>query len=579
MMREEVAAPTRAVAAGAAAQGAGGGGGRTAGVALNRLITQEESPEGVLCLVAEELGNLSDVNVSTAFSKLGKLCRSRSFPRNVAADERFRGLTVLALAMCADGRLQARNVANITHAVGKMSAAGKLAADDADVQDTLAALEGRVMRMAPDPDMKPQEVANAILAFATLGLMPGAEIRAALEAAVVRVAPDPDVKPQAVSNVIWAFATLGLMPGAEMRAALEAAVVRMGPDMKPQETANVAWSYATLGLMPGAEMRAALEAAVVRMGPDMKPQAVSNVAWNYATLGLMPGAEARAALEAAVVRMGLDMNPQEVAADADTRAAARPLVGMARAALEAAVVRVGPAMTAQAVSTKIWSVLSLAATRAVPLPACYPSLWQAAFGFEERSFNSVEISMLFHAHLIHTELVGGVPRGEVTFPPWIMHQAREAWMYSARDDVTVSRSVKEIASILGDLGIRNEVERLTDDSYFSVDVYLPDDDVALEFDGPSHFIQICDGGEGAAPGGVGDASRASTRKTMRTELRDMFLARRHLVVLPVPYFEFAELKGRTVKTEYVAEKLRAAGVAMQAVNRDGEEEKQATVAS
>jgi hypothetical protein len=106
----------------AAAQGAGGGGGRTAGVALNRLITQEETPEGVLCLVAEELGNLSDVNVSTAFSKLDKLCSFRSFPRNVAADDRFRGLTVLARAMCADGRLQARNVANITHAVGKMSA-------------------------------------------------------------------------------------------------------------------------------------------------------------------------------------------------------------------------------------------------------------------------------------------------------------------------------------------------------------------------------------------------------------------------------------------------------------------------
>ena len=79
-------------------RGAGGGGGRAAAVALNRLITQEESPEGLLCLVAEELGNLNDVNVSTAFSKLGKLCRSRSFPRNVAADDRFRGLTVLARA-------------------------------------------------------------------------------------------------------------------------------------------------------------------------------------------------------------------------------------------------------------------------------------------------------------------------------------------------------------------------------------------------------------------------------------------------------------------------------------------------
>ena len=77
----------------AAAQGAGVGGGRTASIALNRLITQEESPEGVLCLVAEELGNLSDVNVSTAFSKLGKLCSFRSFPRNV--DE-----TMRALASC-----------------------------------------------------------------------------------------------------------------------------------------------------------------------------------------------------------------------------------------------------------------------------------------------------------------------------------------------------------------------------------------------------------------------------------------------------------------------------------------------
>jgi len=30
----------------------------------------------------------------------------------------------------------------------------------------------------------------------------------------------------------------------------------------------------------------------------------------------------------------------------------------------------------------------------------------------------------------------------------------------------------------------------------------------------------------------------------------------------VPYFEFAKLKGRTVQKEYVAEKLRAAGLAM-----------------
>ena len=70
---------------------------------------------------------------------------------------------------------------------------------------------------------------------------------------MVRVAPDPDMKPQEVANVIWAFATLGWEPGAETRAALEAAVMRVAPDMNPQETANAAWGFATLGLMPGAE--------------------------------------------------------------------------------------------------------------------------------------------------------------------------------------------------------------------------------------------------------------------------------------------------------------------------------------
>jgi hypothetical protein len=46
--------------------------------------------------VAAELGNFNEVNVSTAFSKLGRLSRSRSFPRNIAADDGFRGLMVLA---------------------------------------------------------------------------------------------------------------------------------------------------------------------------------------------------------------------------------------------------------------------------------------------------------------------------------------------------------------------------------------------------------------------------------------------------------------------------------------------------
>jgi len=327
------------------------------------------------------------------------------------------------------------------------------------------------------------------------------------------------MKPQETSITAWSYATLGLMPGAEARAALEAAVVRVGPGMVPQDASNTAWSYATLRLMPGAEARAALEAAVVRVAPAMKEQGVANTVLAYATLGLTPGAEARAALEAAVVR-------------------------------------VGPGMNAQNVANTLWSFPTLAATRGLPLPACYPSLWRAACGLDVGSLQDVGLCNLFHAYLIHTELVGGDVLDEVTFPPWIMREAREAWMRNARDDVTVPTWVNEAASIIGDLGIRREVECLSDDDYFSVDVYLPDDDVALEFDGRTHFFNTSDGGKGDASG---DESRTST-KTPKTDLRDMFLWRRYRTVVCVPWFEWHELRGSAEKKAYVAEKLRAAGV-------------------
>ena len=98
--------------------------------------------------LADELPNFNDVNVATAFSTFNKLCGSRSFPLNIAADDGFRGLMARARTMCADGRLKARELANLTHAVAKMSAAGKLAAADADVRNMLVALEQRAVLVA-----------------------------------------------------------------------------------------------------------------------------------------------------------------------------------------------------------------------------------------------------------------------------------------------------------------------------------------------------------------------------------------------------------------------------------------------
>jgi len=339
---------------------------------------------------------------------------------------------------------------------------------------------------------------------------------------IVSLTPHPphlSLSPPGPPNAAWSFATLGLMPGAVTRAALEVAVVRAGPGMKPQHAANTAWSFATLGQTPSAQARTALEAAILRGALGMNSQQVANTVFAYATLGLMPGAEAWAALEAAAVR-------------------------------------VGPSMNAQGISNTTWSFLILAATRGLPLPACYPSLWRAACGLDVASLKDVGIRKVFHAYLIHTELVCGDVRDEVTFPPWIMREAREAWMRQARDDATVSGYHKEIASIIGELGVPHMVERLTGDGYFSVDVYMPNHGVVHEIDGPCHFMNAPDGSDGAA---LGDAPRNTTR-TPRMELRDKFLKSCHRAVPSIPYFEYDTLKGHAERMRYVAEKLRDAGV-------------------
>jgi len=224
--------------------------------------------------------------------------------------------------------------------------------------------------------------------------------------------------------------------------------------------------------------------------------------------------------------------------------------------------RVGPSMSAQGMANTLWSISALAATRSLPLPACYPSLWRQAHGLEVGSVKDVHLRMMYHAYLILTELVGGEVLDEVTFPPWITHEAQEAWMRNVRDDVTESSWVTEATSIIRDLGVRCEVERLTDDKCFSVDVFLPDHNLAIEFDGPTHFINASDGGEGGAPG---DAS--GTTRTTKTELRDMFLRLRYRTVVCVPWFEWHEMRGSAEKKDkraYVVAKLSDAGVTVPA---------------
>jgi hypothetical protein len=104
-------------------------------------------------------------------------------------------------------------------------------------------------------------------------------------------------------------------------------------------------------------------------------------------------------------------------------------------------------------------------------------------------------------------------------------------MRAVEYDNTVSRVQCSLARIFDEIWVRHEVERRTDDGYFSMDIYLPDYDVAVEFDGPTHYYHTSETSSTSR-----DAS--TTTQTAKTELRDFFLARQCAKVVTVPRFEF-----------------------------------------
>jgi hypothetical protein len=224
--------------------GSGGGGGSKMNTRLvNASIMSAVCPEDILAVVRDNLLVFNNVNVSTAFNKLGKMGSQPDFsPRHLTADKGFQELLGLACGFAKNRQFGRVELVNTTHGIAKLHEAGRLDAADGSVEDALAALGTDTVRMAPK--MNQQSVADVMLAYATLQRTPNDRTWAALEIAAERVAPE--MNPQAVANTIWAYATLARMPDDKTWAALETAAGRVAPAMNLQAVANTMWAFSKL---------------------------------------------------------------------------------------------------------------------------------------------------------------------------------------------------------------------------------------------------------------------------------------------------------------------------------------------
>jgi hypothetical protein len=208
--------------------------------------------------------------------------------------------------------------------------------------------------------------------------------------------------------------------------------------------------------------------------------------------------------------------------------------GPMRGALEAAAVRVAPSMKPQELANAIWGLATLGWQASSELGAVFQQLVDA-FAHERgpTQLSTAHLSQLFQAHLA-SQFLG---LGLIILPSSILEVAVKTYKEEARK-VTVSNGQREVGESLRRLGIPHELEFITADGLFSIDLAIVDRRIALEFDGPSHF------------------TRNTLEPLGHTRLRDRLLSAMGWHVVSIPFFEWDLLHQTEQRDAYVECRVR-----------------------
>jgi len=242
--------------------------------------------------------------------------------------------------------LDARNVANVAHALAKAGLVGR-----GPWQTVWAALPQAVHRQLGGFD--PQGLSSTAWAFASVGhTSPELFNGISREVLGQRLG---DFNEQELSNTAWAFAKAA-HPSPELFDAIsDEAVHRRCRGFKPHELSNTLWAFAKAG-HGSAALFDVVSAKALRHGLDaFNTLELSNTAWAFATAG-HEAPELFDAISAEVVRRGLgELTGQELSSTAWAFAkAGRPSRELFRAIDEAVRRRPG-GLNEQALSVTAWA--------------------------------------------------------------------------------------------------------------------------------------------------------------------------------------------------------------------------------
>jgi hypothetical protein len=306
-------------------------------------------------------------------------------------------------------------------------------------------------------------------------------------------------KPQDVSNTAWACATLGF-EAPNLFAEIDRRSNWLVKEGNPQNVANTAWACATLGF-EAPNLVAEIDRHSNWLVKEGSPQNVANIAWAYATLGFD------------VVNF---LSETEARAD-----------------------DVLPCFTEQDVGNTCFAIVVGGCSQRFSV--LLASLWDRAIQMSTLDrFNDSELSQLAQSMLF--------ARADGTELPEVPQNLLGKMNLAMKRDNKATKSQEEIFQLLGALGVPCELEVSpvpnTDmGGMLAIDVACKEEKIAIEFDGPWHFLNELGSG------------KVSQTENGTTRAKRQFLENLGWTVINIDYRDWIKAKSSGNEKHWLRKKL------------------------
>ena len=342
------------------------------------------------------------------------------------------------------------------------------------------------------------ECANLMWSYGSLKYNPGEEILWKVSDRIAKADPQ-ELQLTMLCNIIWAFANFDYIPPNDvMNTMLEIAREHIKNDeqLQTQSLSNIMWSLANLSYIPTDDFLVDLHARSLKeiRAKAFSSQGLSNMLWAWATLGINPGTEI---LHEFSEQCGHQIN----------------------------------SFVSQGVSNSLWAFCVL---------EYWPEKWVVdayrakLLEIEKTLIHRIDYTQIFQANMTFDRFTSFEP---LITTPTMLETAKQAWR-ALNCKVTISNMHREVSESLNEMGIPHELEYITDDGLFSLDIALKGRKLCIEVDGPSHFSR-----------------NIPTQRMGPDVLRRRFLEADGWAMVNVLWWEWSEQVKTNRRTAYLAKLL------------------------